>query len=273
MENIKYLYIHTKEGEIESMSIIAKGRVFEFAIFAALVVLVLYYLWSVIYRKKEYPLRRMPQVDAISEGVDRAVEMGKPIFILPGNGVLATNEGVMTIAGLNVLRYTTRLAVRRGAIPILCSPGPQVQPLMDGIFREVCAAEGKPEAYRRENVRFTPNAEAMVSQDMIREGVACFVNVGGNSGGQNGLGWARDLGALTIGGTGRYVHLATWAVWSHYPMFLEDMYAVSTICAQDNVVGGSMYAGDLVKLGMLALTWVAFILILAGQPVLEWFKL
>lgn len=252
------------------MSIIATGKYFEFVITFAIFVMVIYYMASTIYRKKVYSLRKMPQVDAISEGVDRAVEQGKSVFILPGQGALDGVQGPMTIAGLNVLRYTTRLCVERGARPILCSEGYQVIPIMDGIFREVCLKAGKPEAYRMDDVRYTPQSDTSVPANMLRDSVACFVNVGPSGGGNQGVGWARELGAMCIGGTGRLVHLGTVATHYQYPMFLEDLFACSSICAGDDVVAASMWGGDIVKIGMLVVLWVGVILAIAGQPVLTW---
>jgi len=92
---------------------------------------------------KTQELRKMSQVDAISDVVDKAVEEGKPIYISPGDqAYLSGMYANMTITGMNVLRYTTRLAIQRGdESHIPDSSQPESLPLIDGIFKEVAVAE------------------------------------------------------------------------------------------------------------------------------------
>jgi len=65
------------------MSIIKSGEVVELLVFILTAAAALYYLWSAM-RGKTQELRKMSQVDAISDAVDKAVEEGKPIFLFSG---------------------------------------------------------------------------------------------------------------------------------------------------------------------------------------------
>jgi hypothetical protein len=256
------------------MSIVLRsGKVAELTFLFMAMALVLYYLWSAL-KGKPQPLRRLPAVDAISDGIDRAVEEGKPVYV--GAGDLAYLSGMyapMTINGMNILRYTARMCVQKGAKIIIPSPyNPEALPLIDGIYREVCVSEGKPEAYNRENVRYYGNREMSwymgAIQDVLSTGCSLLVLVGAlSSAGIYMAGAALDDGALVIAGTPRYAHQASWAAMADYPLFCEDIYGAGALCSGDPVVASSQVGGDLVKLIMIGVAIVFAILAVAGLPV------
>jgi len=140
---------------------LVSGKAAEFFFFIIIAVAAIYYLWQAI-KGKAVEIRELPQFDAISDGIDKAVEEGHPVYItIGGYAYLSGLYATMAISGLNVLRYTTRLAVRRGATMHIPVPRqPEAFALMDGIYREVCVSEGKPESYDRDNVQFYGSNEA-----------------------------------------------------------------------------------------------------------------
>lgn len=221
------------------------GKISALVFLIVAMAMVLYYLWSALQGKPQ-PLRSLPAVDAISDGVDRAVEEGKPVYV--GAGDLAYLSGMyapMTINGMNILRYTARLCVQKGARIMLPSPyNPEAMPLIDGIYREVCVSEGKPEAYGRENVRYYGNREMSwyvgVISDILGTGCSLLVLVGAlSSAGIYAAGAALDDGAMVIAGTPRYAHQASWAAMADYPLFCEDIYGAGALCSGDPVVASS----------------------------------
>jgi hypothetical protein len=137
------------------MTIIAEGRVAMFIWFLIACVGGIYYTMKA-YQGQEIKLRDSPMLAKIDEGIDRCVELGAPVVVSAGDAAyLSGMYAPMTIAGMNVMRHTTRLAVARGVQPIIQCPGQMdAVPLIDGIYREVCMAEGKPEAYDRTNIRY-----------------------------------------------------------------------------------------------------------------------
>jgi hypothetical protein len=186
----------------------------------------------------------------------------------------------MTIAGVNVIRYTARLAVQKGAriiLPVPCNP--EALPLIDGIFRESCVAIGKPEAYRRQDVIYygtdQANHSTGLTATLAREGVACYVEVGAATGGGSSTpaGWAREFGGITIGGTARYPHQGTWAMLADYPLFMDDIFSIGAMCSGDDVVKASLVGGDIVKMALVAVIILFTILAAAGLPVRNWIKI
>jgi hypothetical protein len=257
--------------------ILRSGRSLEFLILVVAAVTTLYYTWQAV-KGNPQPLRELPQVAAISEGVDRAVETGMPLYASPGD--MAYLEGMyapMTLAGMNVIRYAIRMAIQRGArviLPVPCNAG--TMPLIDGIFREVAVAEGKPEAYRREDVIWFGPDQAHHSMGLTaviaREGCACAIFNGACRGGgtNSPIGWAREYGGLVIGGTARLLHQGSWAMLSDYPCFMDDVYAMGAECSGDDIVKSAQVGGDVTKLVLFAMVIIVSALAIAvGQPVLD----
>ena len=264
------------------MSIIQSGKTVELLATVLIVATTLYYLWEAS-RGKVQELRKMPQVDAISDMVDKAVEEGKAVYITPGDtAYLSGMYANMTIAGMNVLRYTTRLCIRRGAkvtypIPV----NPESLPLIDGIYKEVAVAEGKPEAYRREALQYYANDWTSYTigftATLAREGVSGLVQVGASTGGGSSTpaGWAREFGGTVIGGTARWAHQGTWAMLADYPVFMDDIFAMGALCSEDNEVKASLVGGDVVKLVIMFGVTILFAIIAAagqGKQALIWLK-
>lgn len=242
-------------------------------LFTLVAVIATYYYLVQAMRGKILPLRLLPAVAAISDGVDKAVEEGKPVFVSPGN--LAYLSGVyapMTVAGMNLARYTARLCVRKGARIVLPVPtNPETFPLIDGIFREVCVSEGKPEAYHREDVRYYGSGELVfalgIGRDIWIEGCSLMIAVGANSTAEKyTMGIAYLNGALIIGGTQRWYHNATNAVEADYPLFSEDCYAAGSYATGDNVIASTWYGNDVFKLAIMIAIIVTVVLTIAGYP-------
>ena len=262
------------------MSIIGAGKAVEVLFAIATLVISFIILWQGMQGKK-YELRSMPQFEAISDGVDRAVEQGLPVYVAPGAyAYLSGLYAPMTVAYLNILRHTARLAVRRGAelrLPIAMNP--ETLPLTDGIYREVCVAEGKPEAYHRENVFWSSINESGYSVGLAaqvqRTGCATYVVVGAltGTGDINPTGTARSNGAIVIGGTARMRHQGTYAMLIDYLMVGPDVYAIAAEASGDPVVVSTIVSNDVLQLIAMVVLVVGIVLALAGTPVVSWLKL
>jgi len=261
------------------IGVIETGKFAEFLVFIAGLIAGLYFLWQGM-RGKTFRLRRLAAVEAISEVVDRAVETGKPVIC--GAGELAYLSGMystMTIAGMNVLRYTARECFKKGARLIAVSPcTPEALPLMDGLIHEAAVEVGKPEAYRREDRKWYGPSEQQFQVGLAgtigSEGCAAYIMVGAITGMQIAdMGAARMADGIIIGGTARYYHNGTWATLADYSLFSDDIYAAGAICSEDPVVMSSVVGGDVVKYILIAATVVLAILSVAGAPVLSWFSL
>jgi hypothetical protein len=257
--------------------IIAEGKSLLVFFFAVTTIPAFYYLWRAM-QKQPIPLREMAALRFIEEGVDRAVETGKPVFMGPGDMAYMSGEYTpMTIAAMNVIRYTTTLCVQRGARPIFAIPAQAaVLPLIDGIYREVAIAEGKPEAYDRTNIYFwgadQPSyaAGAMTTVDLEKPALYVILGACSGQGSETTTGRARFVGAITVMGTPRYWMNPRSAFYSHCPVLGDDTYAVGALCTGDPLVASPIIGGDVLKLVVLGIMLLGFILQAAGLPISEW---
>jgi hypothetical protein len=258
------------------MSLIQEGKIVE-AILTFTTIAMTMIILNRASAGKSIPIRWMSQIDAMGDGVNKALEEGKPVFVTVGcYAYLSGIYAAMTIAGLNVTRYIAKLCVGKGAeVRFPISKQPECLPIIDGIYREVCVSEGKPEAYVRDNVQYFGGHgySTGISGWVAREGCSLYVMVGalgGTSADVDGLCFAKMSGALSTGGTGRWAHQGTWAVLTDYPMFTDDIYAVGALCAEDEVMQSTIAGGDFVKIAMIIFTLIGLIAVAAGIPFDEW---
>jgi len=255
------------------MSIIAQGKIVEFVLLVITMTLTYFYLYKAVIGKLKDPIRMLSQFLAISDGVDKAVEEGKYIYVTAGiYAYLSGMYAAMTINGMNVMRYLARLAVRRGAkIRFIAAAQPETIALIDGIWREVCVTEGRPEVYDPDAIRFYGATEAGYSTgsgaDVLATGASLLVAIGAPTSAERFmLGAARQNGALIVGGTPRYFHQSTYALMADYPLYCDDIYAAGALASGDEEVAASIVGGDVVKL-MIIIGIILFTLLgIAGIP-------
>jgi hypothetical protein len=102
-------------------------------------------------------IRHIPALDAISEGVGKSVEEDKPVHFAMGasGGQLYSNLVSMTLTALAFLRHITGLCAEYGARLIVHMPyQTESIPIIEGTAREGFAFAGKPEMYRRDDMRY-----------------------------------------------------------------------------------------------------------------------
>jgi len=227
-------------------------------LFTAFAICIIYNVNRAI-KGKKFPLRTFVPFEAITDAVDRAVEQGKPIYITPGcRAYHSASLMPMTISGMNVLRYATKLAIERGAKVIFpIPPDPKPLPLIDGIYRECCVAVGRPEAYDRSNIRYFGNDMGAYGvgcmQMLASEGVSAWIEVGPISHGTAGLlGWVKYYGGLVIAGTARAHACGTWGLLADYPIFMRDTMVMGTYASGDEIMKSNIEIEDMFHLILFA---------------------
>jgi hypothetical protein len=222
-------------------------------------------------------LRLLAPVEAISDGIDRCKEMGKPLYTT--TGAYAQLSGLyapMTISAINILRYGLRMAVQRDVEPWIMVPQlPEALPLLDGIYREVCVAEGKPEAYKPENVQWFGQLETGYSTGCcgmiarLRPGMSLCVGCMTGTGDSRPSALNRTVGSLMIGGNARYTHQGTYSIWFDYTLWISDVYAAGAYCTGEPLMLSSVVAQDVTTFLAVGLSLLALVLGLSGIGV-DW---
>jgi hypothetical protein len=251
----------------------------EAVVFLVVTAVMLYYQYAGISGKK-FELRPLNSVNAIDDVIDRAVEIGKPVFVSPGSRAeLMGPLAPMSISGLNVTRYVAHACAKKGAKFFITAPfakGSQLMPLLDGILRESYVLAGKPEGYRREDVLYfgsLPSTYTMgLCAKFAREGIAGMISVGSlSTGGSFGaLGFVRMFGGILIAGTARYHANGPMVLLADYPFIGDDVLVAGSYVTDDPVMKSGIAGSDLVKLFMIGLILLVVVGTLAGINIADW---
>lgn len=239
-----------------------------------------YFMWMATKGKKVPSLRHSPVIDAIYDGIDRALEMGKPVHFCPGaaaelRGVLAP----MTITAMNVLKEVAKQCASKGVRLIVHgAQSPEVIPLIKGVMQEAYVEVGKSEMFNQDDIRYYGQESRILMMGIVgsfaREGVACNILFGAaRSDAVTTLEAGRVYGGINIGGTARWLMMYAFAMMGDYICIGDEIYAVGTAISKDPVAVASLIGGDVLKWIFLGLTCIGIILTATGLPVQSWLSL
>lgn len=221
---------------------------------------------------------RLPQVrtisglEAITEAVGRATEMGKAVFCTPGWADVTTGTAGATFAAIDIISHVARLTAEYDTSLIVAVSFPNVYPLAEQTVQQAYLAEGKTEAYNPDMVRFTSPeqyAYAAACLGMIqREKVATAVFVGHfASEAVNFAEAAAAVNAISIAGTTSTYQLPFFAAACDYTLIGEELLAAGAYISQDPARLGSIQGQDYAKLVALVVILLGVIFSTAGRDI------
>ncbi|MHB9109325.1 MAG: DUF6754 domain-containing protein [Armatimonadota bacterium] len=203
-------------------------------------------------------IRRIPGLNAIDEAVGRATEMGRPILFSTGlRGIEIT-----TLQALAVATHVARTAVRYGTRMIMPVCDQTMMPVTEEAIREVYTAEGHPEAFRQEDIRFLSDRQfayaAGVTGILHRERVAASFLFGQFFAeslilAENG----QAVGAIQVAGTPDLLQIPFFVVTCDYTVIGDEYYAATAYLSREPTQLGSLVGQDIGKA-------LLFVLILLG---------
>jgi hypothetical protein len=210
---------------------------------------------SVIYfinearRGKPLKIRKIAGLEAVTEAVGRATEMGRPVLFIPG--IQDMNE-IQTIAGLTVLSRVAKTAAEYDAkIEV-----PTTRSLVMTAARETVQASflavGRPDSYNEDLIYYVTDEQfgyvAYVSGHMVREKpAACFYM---------GAFFAESLilaetgnavGAIQVAGTAMPAQLPFFVAACDYTLIGEEFFAASAYLSEEPEQLGSLKGQDVGK--------------------------
>ncbi len=209
-------------------------------------------------------IRRIPGLNAIDEAVGRATEMGRPILFSTGlHGI-----DIPTLQALAVATHVARHAVRYGTRLIMPVCDPQMMPITEEVIREVYTSEGRPEAFRSEDIRFLSDRQfayaAGVTGILHREKVAASFLFGAFFAealilAENG----QAVGAIQVAGTPDLTQIPFFVVTCDYTIIGDEYYAATAYLSREPTQLGSLVGQDISKALLLLLivagvVWSAF---------------
>ena len=243
------------------MAVMVEGRIAQFVILVVLCVAAIYFIERA--RRGKVPkIRKLAGLDAIEEAVGRATEMGRPVIASHGIAGFEDISAVQTASGMSVLGYVARLCAKYDTELLVPCRYSILVPVAQEIVQQAYIAEGKPEAYKPDNIMFLSDEQFAYSIGymglMTREKAAANIMIGAY--------WAESLqlaetgfmvGAIQISGTANYHQIPFFVVCTDYCLIGEEIFAAGAYLSKDPVLTGSLAGQDVGRL-------IAEILIVLG---------
>lgn len=220
-------------------------------------------------------IRRIAGLNAIDEAVGRATEMGRPILFSTGLG----GFGIVSLQALAVASHVARTAVRYGTRMIMPVCDQTMMPATEATLREVYSSEGRPEAYRPEDIRYLSDRQfayaAGVTGILHRERVAANFLFGQFYAeslilAENG----QAVGAIQVAGTPDLQQTPFFVVTCDYTIIGDEYYAATAYLSREPTQLGSLVGQDLGKAILVMLILVGVVLSMQQHlpnPIALWF--
>ena len=208
-------------------------------------------IWFVRHAKKggEVKVRKIAGLEAVSEAVGRATEMGREVLFVPG--ILDIND-IQTVAGITVLANVARTAAQYDAQLKV----PTARSLVMTTARETVEAaylgEGRPDAYNEDNIYYLTDEQfgytAGVQGVMVREQpAACFYMGAFYAESLILAETANSIGAIQVAGTAMPSQLPFFVAACDYTLIGEEFFAASAYLSNDPEQLGSLKGQDVGK--------------------------
>jgi hypothetical protein len=245
------------------------------AVEAVLVFLILYKIFSAR-RGKNLFIRKIPGLNAIEEAVGRATEMGRPIMFAPGIGGI----GLDTLQALLILKHVTKSAAKYRSRVIVPTADSVVYTLSDEVSRDAYAAEGVPEQFNSEDIRFLSENQFAYASGVVgilnREKVAANFMFGFFAAESLILAeTGHQVGAVQVAGTPMINQIPFFITACDYTIIGDEYYAASAYLSREPTLLGSLVGQDYAKAIILLIIVAGIVTASIFGPNffwLNWFK-
>ncbi len=218
-------------------------------------------------RRKQLFIRRIQGLMAIDEAIGRATEMGRPMLCSVGLGGI----DVPTLQALAITSYIIRNSARfntRAIVPVANAP---LFPVTEEAVREAYTAEGRPEQFNSDDVRFLSDRQfafaAAVSGILYREKVAaCFLFGTFYAEALIFSETGQQVGAIQVAGTPSLTQIPFFIASCDYVIIGDEFYAASAYLSREPTLLGSLVGQDISK-GILIAAILLGTLIASISPV------
>ena len=249
-----------------------EGRFVGAILFLVIAGIAIYYMYS----KKQVPIRRVPSLDAIDEGIGRAAEMGKPV--IDSIGICSGGMDYWTVAAMSILSYTARKCAAIG-VPLYVPLGGHDNSYTPmEVARDIVKTEydlaGKPEEFKLENMPFLSGRQFSWASGyvgmLMRLRPAANIMLGDNLASAMWMSEiGHQIGALQISGATYISNIAVLAVSSDYIAIGEDMLAAGAYLSKEPSQIASIRTEDIVKIAAIIVVVGGAILLSFGSTIVQ----
>jgi hypothetical protein len=214
-------------------------------LFTLIVVFFILYNIKRARKGKDLYIRRIAGLNAIDEAVGRATEMGRPVLMVPGLGVL----NAISVQALNIFGYVSRTAARFSTPIRVCCADAAVYTVAQEIIRDAYQQENAGEKYDIDSVRFLSDQQfafaAGVSGIIHREQAAATFFMGQFY--AESLIFAEtanSVGAIQVASSTENTQTPFFIAACDYVLIGEEFYAASAYLTRQPVLVGSLVGQD-----------------------------
>ncbi|MBD3382788.1 MAG: hypothetical protein GF404_11410 [candidate division Zixibacteria bacterium] len=238
-------------------------RINAFILLAVFTVAVLVYI-RLARSGKPLFIRKLSGLDAVTEAVGRATEMGKPVLFIPG--IQEVSE-IQTIAGLSILGKVAAITAEYETPLLVTVQYPIVMAAAQEIVKDSYVNAGKKEQYNDSMVQYVAGSQfalaAAVNGIMTRIKPAANIFMGAFYAESLLLAETGNLsGAIQISGTANPEQLPFFIAACDYTLMGEELYAASAYLSGEPKMLGSLKGQDFMKVIVVILILVAIVILL-----------
>jgi hypothetical protein len=195
-------------------------------------------------------VRKIAGMDAVTEAVGRATEMGAPVLYISG---IQDMDNVQTVAGITILGSIAKMIAAYETSLIMPTSRSLVMSTARETVKEAYLSAGRPDAYRDDSIYYVTDEQfgfvAHVDGLMLRKKPAACFYLGaffaeslilaetGNS-----------IGAIQVAGTAMPTQLPFFVAACDYTLIGEELFAASAYLSRDEKMLGSLKGQDVGKL-------------------------
>lgn len=253
------------------MIIIKTGTYLDLTLLIVLIV-AMYYYNKVALAGKLPPLRTIPAIGAITEGVGKSIEENKPVHYAMGasGGQLYTQLVSMTLVALAFLNYISKLCAKYEAKLIVHMPyQAESIPLIEAMVRDGYKSEGKPELFDPGCLRYYGYGALTWTQSVTAsydtEGVGLNLSIGiFYSDCPISLEMAKIKGGLNVGGTGRWIMVYAFAMMCDYVFLGQEIYTAGAMVSENPLMLAGVFVEEVGKYFSYILLALGFIIATMG---------
>jgi len=204
-------------------------------------------------------VRPIPGLEAVSEAVGRATEMGRSCLFVPG---IQDINDIQTVAGITVLSRVAKLTAEYDAHLWVPTSRSLVMTTARETVESSYLGAGRPDAYREDDIFYLTDEQfgfvAGVTGQMLRERpAACFYMGAFYAESLLLAETGNQIGAIQIAGTAMPAQLPFFVAACDYTLIGEEFFAASAYLSGEPQQLGSLKGQDLGKL-------VGAVLLIAG---------
>lgn len=220
-------------------------------------------------------IRELPTVEAISEVVGRAAEMGSSVHYSTGGGGLTDQYAAMTISALEIMGEVAKVCGEMGVeFRYTCSKS-QLVPIAQDLIKAGYIQAGNDAMYHDGMVVYVGEQQRALMAEclsyMLNEKPAGNMMFGaGFWETEVIMGAGAVVGAMQIGGTPRLYHAPTFVMTCSYALIGEELYVAGALVGKADKDLGAIKGVDWFKFVCLGLIGLSAILSTAGSTLFQY---